>query len=43
VKEQFEREAATPLPGTPETLSGLIRAETARWSRLIKASNIQLQ
>ena len=43
VKEQFEREAATPLLGTPEALAGVIRAETVRWSRLIKDSNLKLQ
>jgi tripartite-type tricarboxylate transporter receptor subunit TctC len=30
-----------PRPGTPEQFGAFLKAETARWTRLIKEVNIQ--
>ena len=32
-----------PAPGTPETFAALIRTDTARWARVIKAANLRLE
>ncbi len=37
------REGATARAGTPESFRNLLRSELARWSRLIKEANIQMQ
>jgi tripartite-type tricarboxylate transporter receptor subunit TctC len=36
------REAAVPLPGTPEAFGRLISSELARWSKLVKDADIQV-
>lgn len=43
IRELLAREGATPRPGTPENLGKLITSEIARWHRLIKDQNIQLE
>ena len=42
VKERFASQGAEPVGGTPEALSVLIRAETAKWKRVIEAGQIKL-
>jgi tripartite-type tricarboxylate transporter receptor subunit TctC len=43
VKALLASEGATPRPGTPEVFASLIRSDLARWSRLIKEANIQIE
>jgi tripartite-type tricarboxylate transporter receptor subunit TctC len=43
VKEVLASEGATPHPGTPEAFASLIRSDLARWSRLVKEANIQIE
>jgi tripartite-type tricarboxylate transporter receptor subunit TctC len=43
VKEVLASEGATPQPGTPEAFASLIRSDLARWSRLVKEANIQIE
>jgi tripartite-type tricarboxylate transporter receptor subunit TctC len=43
VKEVLAAEGATPHPSTPEVFGTLIRMDLARWSRLIKDANIQVE
>ena len=43
VREGYARIGTDPDSDTPEQFSELIRAETAKWSRVIKAANIQPQ
>ena len=42
VKERFAGQGAEPVGGTPEALSALIRAETAKWKRVIEAGQIKV-
>ncbi len=43
VKELLAREGATAQPGTPDDLGTLIKTDLARWSKLIKDNNIQVE
>ena len=43
VREGYARIGTDPDSDTPEQFAELIRAETAKWSRVIKAANIQPQ
>jgi tripartite-type tricarboxylate transporter receptor subunit TctC len=43
VREALAREGATPQPGTSEDFGNLIRAELARWNRLVKDAQIQIE
>ena len=43
VRDLLAREGATPRPGTPDEFGNLIRAELARWSKLIKEARIQTE
>ena len=43
VRDRFRSLGATPVGGSPAELSSHVRAELARWSRVIKAGNIQPQ
>jgi len=43
MKEPFERNGADPLTTTPAELSKLMKAELAKYSKVIKAANIKLQ
>ena len=42
-RELLAREGAMARAGTPESFGNLMRSELARWSRLIKEANIQMQ
>jgi tripartite-type tricarboxylate transporter receptor subunit TctC len=42
-KELLAREGATPQPTSPEEFGELIRTEIARWTRLIKDAQIQIE
>ena len=42
-RELLAREGAMARTGTPESFGNLMRSELARWSRLIKEANIQMQ
>ncbi|MGH8429016.1 MAG: tripartite tricarboxylate transporter substrate-binding protein, partial [Solimonas sp.] len=43
VLENYARIGQDPASGTPEQFADLMRTETAKWSRVIKAANIQVQ
>jgi tripartite-type tricarboxylate transporter receptor subunit TctC len=43
VREVLAREGAEPRPSTPEEFSKLISADLARWSKLIKDTNIKVE
>ena len=43
MKDMLAREGASPRPGTPDDFAKLIRAELARWTKLIKDANIQIE
>jgi len=43
VRERLLREGATSSSGTPEDFGRLVRAELARYSKLIKDANIQME
>jgi len=43
MKEPFERNGADPLTTTPAELNKLMKAELAKYSKVIKAANIQMQ
>ncbi|MDB5955886.1 MAG: hypothetical protein JWP60_2494 [Ramlibacter sp.] len=43
VKQRLAEAEVEPLTGTPEEFSRYMASETARWARVIKASNISLQ
>jgi len=43
MKEMLAREGAEPRPGTPDDFNKLIRSEVARWTSLIRDSNIQIE
>ena len=42
VRKQLAAIGVDPWPGTPEELAGLVRSETARYSKLIKAIGLRL-
>jgi tripartite-type tricarboxylate transporter receptor subunit TctC len=41
VLEQFGREAAVPVPTTPQAFGELIRQEIPRWAEVVKAGNVK--
>jgi tripartite-type tricarboxylate transporter receptor subunit TctC len=43
LQDALAREGATPQPDTPENFGNLIRSELARWGRLIKDADVQLE
>ena len=43
VRDVLAREGATPKPGTPDEFGKLVPFELARWSKLIKDANIQIE
>ena len=43
VKEVLAREGTEPRPGTPDEFSKLIGADLARWTKLIKDTNIKVE
>jgi tripartite-type tricarboxylate transporter receptor subunit TctC len=43
VQERFRSLGATPVGSTPQELAAHVRAELARWTRVIKAGNITVE
>jgi tripartite-type tricarboxylate transporter receptor subunit TctC len=43
VREALAREAATPMPGTPEAFGKLVAAELVRWKQVAKDAHIELE
>jgi tripartite-type tricarboxylate transporter receptor subunit TctC len=43
MKERFSQQGATPAPGTPEDFAAWIRAEIAKWGKVIKASGAKVE
>jgi len=43
IVEQFRRQGYEPLGGTPEAMNALIKADVARWTRIIRDAGIQPQ
>ena len=43
VKERLTTQGADPFVSTPQQFAAMIRAETARYGKVIKASNIKLE
>jgi tripartite-type tricarboxylate transporter receptor subunit TctC len=43
VLEQMTQASFTPAPSTPEQLADKVKAESAKWSRIIKEKNIRLE
>jgi tripartite-type tricarboxylate transporter receptor subunit TctC len=43
VKAALEAQGAKPVGGTPAELAAVIAADTARWAKVIKEANIQVQ
>jgi tripartite-type tricarboxylate transporter receptor subunit TctC len=41
VAEQFAREGAVAVPGTPQSFGDLIRREIPRWAEVVKAGNVK--
>ena len=42
MKERFSQQGAIPGPGTPEDFGNLIRAEIAKWAKVVKASGARV-
>jgi len=42
VRERFVTQGAEPGGGTPEQFAGFIRAETDKWTRVVKYSNAKV-
>lgn len=43
VLEQMKQASFTPAPSTPEQLGDKVKAESAKWNRIIKEKNIRLE
>ncbi len=43
VKERFTASGMEAIGGTPEDFGAFLRAETAKWARVIKAANIRIE
>lgn len=43
IRAALEAQGAKPVGGTPDELSAVIAADTARWGKLIRDANIQVQ
>ena len=42
VRDSFARQGNDITPGTPEAFAALIRADTAKWARMIKLTGVKL-
>lgn len=40
-RDFFGASAWAPIPGSPEELTGLVRSETEKWARLLKAAGVE--
>lgn len=43
MRERFAEQGAIPAPGTPEDFGAWIRAEIAKWAKVVKASGAKLE
>ena len=43
IRERFAQQGAIPAPGTPEEFSAYIRAEIAKWAKVIKVSGAKVE
>jgi tripartite-type tricarboxylate transporter receptor subunit TctC len=43
MKERFAQQGATPASGTPEDFAAWIRAEIAKWGKVVKASGAKVE
>jgi tripartite-type tricarboxylate transporter receptor subunit TctC len=43
MKERFAQQGAIPAPGTPEEFAAWIRAEIAKWGKVVKASGARVE
>jgi tripartite-type tricarboxylate transporter receptor subunit TctC len=43
MKERFAQQGAIPAPGTPEDFAAWIRAEIAKWGKVVKASGAHVE
>ncbi len=43
MKERFAQQGAIPAPGTPEDFASWIRAEIAKWGKVVKASGAKVE
>ena len=41
MREAMLARGAEPHPGTPEQFNAFVRAETAKWAKVVRASNIK--
>jgi tripartite-type tricarboxylate transporter receptor subunit TctC len=42
MKERFAQQGAIPAPGSPDDFAAWIRAEIAKWGKVIKASGARV-
>jgi tripartite-type tricarboxylate transporter receptor subunit TctC len=43
VRDKLLASGAEPMPSTPQELAALLKSDTEKWARLIKAKNIRIQ
>jgi tripartite-type tricarboxylate transporter receptor subunit TctC len=43
VREQLGRQGAEPVGGTPAELAAVVRAETGKWTKVIRQANVKLE
>jgi tripartite-type tricarboxylate transporter receptor subunit TctC len=43
MKERFAKQGAEPVGNTPEQFAGVLKAETAKWGKVIKDSGVRLE
>ena len=43
VKEKLSERGMAPAGGTPESFTAFIRAETERWTKVVKARGIKIE
>ncbi|MFH1604641.1 MAG: tripartite tricarboxylate transporter substrate-binding protein, partial [Pseudomonadota bacterium] len=43
IKEKIVRQGLDPFISTPEQFGALMKADTAKWSKVIKTANIKLE
>jgi tripartite-type tricarboxylate transporter receptor subunit TctC len=41
VRKVFEHEGAEPVGNSPEQFAAIIKSETAKWAKLVKAAGIK--